>query len=319
MTDDYAYWVNNSYEHFVDIPYTMTVNLEDGSSDTITGNLRGDDDNVWKAGRRNTVSASYSFPASSGGQRDHIDTVSINYPVEVCQGDSVQDWMDQFEIVTGAEGTYEKKIFIGTASRSSDLWEALGYYSKEKVTFLKGSQSGFSVQLSIPSDLSVTFADKKEDMTVIINGEVRDDVELMLSSKFISIGTYNSLTVNDGPQIRPEPIMNVGNTNMVVGESICVNDLLNTNEPNLEFRLSDKDESTEYYDYYAANNILVAKKATESSTAPFSGYVMWDMNGDGIQETRITRSTKIDIYASDDDLPADDQAKVTFKALSRNR
>ncbi len=316
MTDDYKYWVNGNYEHFVNIPYSMTVNLEDGSEDTVTGYLHGDDDNVWKANRRNTVSTLYSFPASSGGQKDYIDTISINYPCEVNQGESVEDWMKQIEIVTGAEGTYETKVFTGTTTRSSDLWEALGYYSKENKIFLKGSQTGFSIQLTIPNDLAVTFADKKADMTVIINGEERDDVELMLTSKFISIGTYNSLTVNDGSEIRPEPIMNVNNTNMVVGESICVNDLLNTNEPNLEFRLSDKDESTEYYDYYADNNILVAKKTTTESTAAFSGYVMWDINGDGIAETKINRSTKIDIYASDDDLPENDQAKVTFRAIN---
>ncbi len=314
MTDEYAYWIGDTYGHYANTPYTLTATLSDGTEDTISGILTGDDSHVWKADRQNTIEASYSFPASTGGMKDVIDTIVINYPTDVRQGDSIDEWKKQFEIITGAEGTYTTKIFAGTEVRSEDLWEAIGYVSAPDV-FLCGSQTGFSVQLRLDDQLSVTFPSDTSSIKVIINGEEVTDAEKMGTTKYLAISAYNCINITEGSRIRPFPVFNIDCLNMVVGESINLSDIITSNVPDLEFRLGEEDQSNEYFDYYAETNKLVTKKAAPTDYRPLQGYVLWDTDGDGIKETKILRSIKLDIYDSEDDLPEDDNARITFKAL----
>ena len=315
-TDDYKYWVNGSYEHFVELPYNLTVTLNDGTTDTVSGTLYGDDNNVWKGDRQNTIEARYSFPAYVEDGSDLIDTVIINYPTDVNEGDSVTYWKNQVEVLTDAGDLLEVTVYPGYSERYNDIWNAYGYGSNKPDVFINGGYSGIDVQLSLPSDLSVRFPEKKSDMTFIINGEVTDDLEILsASTKYISVAQYDRLHVHETQDVHfnPPPVFNADNIVMAVGQTINLNDLLNSQDENLEFMMLEG--TSEYYDYSKETNNLVAKKATPENGSNLYGYVSYDFDGKG--NTRIyTRTIRINIYETEEDMPDVDTCKLTFNVLN---
>ncbi len=318
MTDDTAF---GDDEYFVDIPYTMTVNLADGTKDTVSGSLYGVDSysqkqGAWKANQQNTIEAIYSFSANVADGSDVIDTVIIDYPTEVNEGDSIEDWKKQVKVVTAAGDAVDVTVDVGVSARHDDIWKANGFGNNESPKiFAKDAQSGIQIILRIPEELSVKFKEKSSDITFIVNGKADTDLEISNSATWMMVSKYNTLTVKDtdNAHITPRPMYNIANAVMTVGEAINVNDLLITDENGLEFRLGNEDISTDYYDYYAEENTLVAKKVNNDKSENVDGLLVADFSGNGIKSS-IRVDFRLNIYETEADKPTVGNSTITVNA-----
>ena len=141
-----------------------------------------------------------------------IHEVHITFPTEVPEGTSWEDWRDnQIQIVTdGYDDHYTALIYPTYADSTMGVLNAHGEYFYQVLKdytrlhpcFLKGVQTGISLQLAIDtSEYEDSFMDH---VPVYVNGE-RVTAGVVTFDHNLYIPIPDSLTVTDGKTVEPMP------------------------------------------------------------------------------------------------------------------
>ncbi|MBQ3666047.1 MAG: hypothetical protein II919_08085 [Lachnospiraceae bacterium] len=311
-TDEFDRGTNGVEEHWVQVPYTMTVNLDDETTDTLFGTLEGSEDNVWKADRQNTVEATYNFSAYAEGVSSVIDTVAINFPTDIQEGDDIQAWKDQVEILTGADEVVSVNPRIDFYGQADNVLKPLGYESQKFGLFMKGVQRGFTAEIKIPSNLELTFADT---LTVTVNGDDTFTCEINKTDKNAYISLYDVFDITGDAAIEPAPVVNIANAYMAVGETLNVEELIST-DANVKVALREYSYWNDYYTAYPETNNIYAKQVYSGASGNMIIDVFCDANNDGVYESNVGGYTGVRIYDTPDNIPDLDTMIVTVTEMN---
>ena len=285
----------------IQIPSEFTVNLKDGSTDTVNKTLYGNE-------------LTYYFTASADGESNIIDTILINYPNEVEEGTSVAEWLDNIQIICNAGEVITPEYTITYPSDYAKVLSPLGYSNTDKIgVFISGFQDGLQAELKIPSSVDVTFADK-----VNVKANDGDACQVYVyGSRHIMVYANNSITVkpSETTAVQPKPDYIIKPIRMAVGQTVDLSDYIDCKDKSVEFKfINELYESTLAYD--VENNTLTAKSKTGSSGTVLHPYVLCDADNDGINETMVYEYLNCYIYESEADIPVYDDVKVDITILN---
>ena len=315
---------SNGYDYRNYHPFTLYANTTDGGVDAVM--------NKWENGKINyvedpvtgvygpgdTCTYKYIYYEAKNAAPNPIKEVNMDYPTEVTEGDSVDDWMDKFIVSTSGDDTefLFKKGFTFT-SFAEQTFAAYGYdVDMENPTdtmkaFMKGTVEGPRVDIDLdPDDENNTARFAAEDeLTVNVNGDTNEntDMTVSLDSKFGMFTVPGTITIVDGKAIPVLPRYRVLDFNLAEGEEVDLDDLLVTEDDNIRLILDETQmskELTSYIKYYAEDNILTGKKDSDGSQLTIPLYVAVDGDGDGEADMRVNCNVKKQIYADPADWPA---------------
>lgn len=306
----------------VAIPSKFTVNLSDGSTDTISANLNMNG-NHFNINGDGTYTFSYQFKAL-GEIGTKIDKVFIDFPTEVQEGDSVSKWAEQVKVYASNDLDLS---FTTSQTFSADAFNILAAYGYNNVTtdtfntFVQGVQTGPYFSIDIPEGIDLEFAEK---VTVYVNGSTdRGQIEYKYSDSF-TYGSYNSINISKGNPLADKPEYAFNDFDLVAGETLNVDDLLETDDQRVSvdvvkitsYDFSDSNVPN-YIENDAENRQLIVKQATSGDdevNVQFNIYI--DLNFDDEWDVQYTTIISKPIYASRADVPAKpDEGTYTLKVL----
>ncbi|WP_037292800.1 hypothetical protein, partial [Ruminococcus flavefaciens] len=185
---------------------------------------------------------SYTYPAQSDHAASVIDEIHIDFPTEVEEGTYWNDWVKNIHIYTNGydEGlTFDIRQSFGPDAES--IASPLGYsLDAQKVTvfrFVKGIQNGIVAEIKIPEELKElgdVFADK---ISVYINGEKSTTPGYYESGRVLISAPDTLIVTGDNvPEAMPS-CYSIKPANAVVGDTINLNNLFNSDDPRVSIRM----------------------------------------------------------------------------------
>ncbi len=261
----------------------------------------------------------YTFTRSIGDGPSVIDTVKMDFPTEVTEGDSVDEWMEQFYTGTNADRADRMFLFqkgFSWTSFAEYTFKAYGYHvdpenpTDTMKSFMRGTIDGPKVIIDLNpngDNVEVGFADEA-DMKVYVNGEIDPRTEIHgtwgAGSDYGIFNVPGALTVLDGRAIPPLPKYRVKDFNLVKGKTVYLDELLETEGGSirLEPDLDQMEAITAYVDYDEVENSLFATAAT-SEPLKIPLYITVDGNGDGIVDMRVNENRQKTIFATQGEAP----------------
>lgn len=311
-------------------PFTLYVTDVDGGVQTIINNpVNGKFDYVKNAATGDyeigdTCTYSYTYRTAVGEADTEINRISLDFPTEVKEGDSVDEWMEQFIASTNGDDT--EFIFTPSFVMTSYAEQTLNAYgyklnlsdpTDSMKAFVRGAIDGPSMKIDLVWKDSVKFA-PKDKVNILINGETNANATLdITSSTTATITVPNAVTVLEGKTIPALPAYRLKDFNLAVDETVKLNDLI-TSDGNVKYTVDLKkmNDIAEYVEFNEANNSLTGIKASGELTIPL--YVTVDGDGDGVADMRVNCNISKKVYASASDCPAPDNGEeinVNVKAL----
>ncbi|MBR6718383.1 MAG: hypothetical protein IKI77_08585, partial [Oscillospiraceae bacterium] len=266
----------------------------------------------------------YTYPGQSNHQSGPIDTVYMDFPTEVQEGDNFLQWLEKVHVCT--TGYDEGFAFILKPTYGADaaaVAKAYGYSigtNQQLNYFVKGIQNGLSAEIKIPAALAETgdkFADK---VKLIINGQEGGEI-MRFSSTDIQFTAPDTLTVRTGeaPPVKPE--ISVRQPIAVIGEPIVLEDLLESNTPGVTIRMDSvtfNRNNDEYFTVDLQEGTLTPIKSLDGASPININYTLaYDADGDGLAEYQETGNVWIDkVYEDAADIPEPAKAgKASITAL----
>lgn len=337
---------NFSYNNFH--PFTLYANTVEGDIDVVNGSpLNGYIDYVedsatgeYKPG--DTCTLTYTYYSAIGAAPGIIDTIDMNYPTVVKEGDSVDEWMDEFTAGTnGDDSEFSFKKGFEFTSFAEQTFQAYGYKvniedpTDTMKAFMKGTVNGprLDIDLNPEKDGTAEFA-AVNDITVNVNGETNENTDITIPHKQHAFLTVpNTITIEDGKVIPVLPKYRVKDFNLELEEEVCLDDYLET-EGNIKLILdiSEMEEDQKKYfnsqnfDYDEANNILtlLSDRDKNGNVVLHDGdeirlplYVTIDGDGDGVVDMRVNHTVTEKLYI-DNSAPKPDNGtdiEVYVKAI----
>ena len=319
-------WAYDNYP-----PYTMYVNVVDTESDNddllvepISNNYSNartdyiEDPATGKYEEANTCTLWYTYYDAIGAAESSIDTVNMDFPTEVVEGDSVDAWMDDFYTSTnGDDREFSFKKGFTFTSFAEQTFEAYGYRvdtedpTDTMKSFMKGTVEGprVDIDLNPEGDGFARFV-SRDQLTVNVNGEQNENTYVyMVTDQLAYFTVPGSITILDGKAIPELPKYRTKDFKLAVDEEVDLDDYLETDGYGIKYvldmtRLDDslKDPNSPVIDYDKEKNILVAKKETdEEILLPL--YVEVDGNGDGEADMRVNCNVRKRVYEDLSDCP----------------
>lgn len=303
-------------KYSVGIPAKFTVNLADGTTETISDNINCNL-NHFAINDDDTLTFSYKYPAL-GEVGTTIDKVFIDFPTEVREGDSIEDWNKKVRVYAGDGLDLD---FSSQQSFSADGFNILQAYGYNNVTaetmnvFVKGVQIGPYLSIEIPEGIDLEFADS---ISVYVNGEKgKGQVEYKYSDSF-TFGAYNTINIDGGTPLAIMPEYSVKDYDFVAGKTINVSDLLEAEDERVTLEYNKvssynmNDETlAQHFTADAENNSFKLLQATDNTiTVYLTAYI--DLNGDGKWDVKQSHNKSDKIYASQADVPAKETVSGQF-------
>ena len=311
-------------------PFTLYVNTVDGEGETISNNLAyGRFDYIenpvtgeYEVGE--TCTFSYTYTSAIGAAPGTIDEVSMDFPTEVAEGESVDEWLEQFLVRTNGDDSefLFRKGFVFTPF-AVQTFKAYGYNvssldpTDTMKAFVKGTIEGPKVDIDLDpngDNVGVQFADA-DDVDLYINGETGQDVYKIVNRTSGTFVAFNALNVLDGTAIPVLPKYRVKDFNLAVDEDVKLDDLLET-EGNIRLicdmsraeLIPGWDWDDPFFEYDEVKNILTGVRiSNDELTIPL--YIAVDGNGDGVVDMRVNENRSKKIYAKASDCPPVDNGK----------
>ena len=287
----------------IEIPSEFTVNLKDGSTDTVNKTLYGNE-------------LTYYFRATAEGESNIIDTIMINYPDEIAEGTSISDWEKDIQIVCTASDIVNASYNMTFEKNASEIMSAYGLTSYDKTgVFISGVQNGVSAVLTVPKESDIEFA---STVKVIVNDKNTYNIS-RYSSKEIQIYTNNTFTVKpvENAVIQPAPDFIVQPVNIAVGQTVDLSDYVECKDKSVGLKFL-YEVSDSGFTVDTENNTLTAVKQFSSSgydTTVLSPYISVDMDGDGNNETFLRAVMPVTIYKNAEDISTDNNVTVNINIL----
>ena len=297
--------------------FSLAAEQPDGSVDLISDSMlqydyaRQDyDEETGKDLERFTFR--YTYPAQSDHQTGLIDTVYMDFPTEVTEGENFLRWLDKVHVyTTGYDEGFE---FILTPTYDADAAAAAKAYgyniaaNKQLNYFVRGVQNGLSAEIKIPAALAETGDQFAEKVKLIVNGHEGGEI-LRYGSAHILFTAPDTLTVKTGAAPPAKPEYAVKQPNAVINEPIVLEDLLVSNAPGVSLRMSsisfDRDND-EYFTCDLKEGTLTPIKSLEGTHSRiYINYTLeYDSDGDGLAEYQETGSISISkVYENAADIP----------------
>ena len=287
----------------IEIPSEFTVNLKDGSTDTVKQTLYGKE-------------LTYYFRATADGESNIIDTIMINYPDEIAEGTSIPDWKNDIQIVCNASDIVKASYNMTFEKNASEIMSAYGLTSNDKTgIFISGVQNGVGAVLNLPETSDIEFA---STVKVIVNDRNTYNIS-RYSSKEIQVYTNNTFTVKPAENvvIQPAPDFIVKPVNIAVGQTVDLADYVECKDKSVGLKfLSEVSDGRFTLD--TENNTFTAVNQFNSSghdTTTLNPYISVDMDGDGNNETFLKAVMTVTIYKNAGDIPTDNNVNLTVNIL----
>ena len=303
----------------VDFHFTIEAELADGNLDTISeiANLSLNCLSYRKWDGENgdgKYVLRYKFNGSVGGASSVVDKIYLEFPTEVYEGDSVNEWMEKVHIYTNGDNEqFNMKAYASYGAYAYEIIEAYGDHrlidANEFSVFVPGVQTGLMASVMIPMSLDADFPEDKNDITVYVNGEPTGGVYYKTTHSII-VNAFDTYAVQPAKAPEPMPQYSIKDYNLVVGQTVDVSDLLVCDDPRVTISLDtvrcSYDNGETYYTYDLDRGTITAVKLPPNSNYYPYVYVRvdFDANGDGRPEYfRTTGGEKI-IYANASAVPA---------------
>ncbi len=254
----------------------------------------------------------YTYPGQSNHQSGPIDTVYMDFPTEVQEGDNFLQWLEKAHVyTTGYDEGFEFILKPTYGADADAIAKAYGYSigtNQQLNYFVRGVQDGLSAEIKIPAALAETgdkFADK---VKLIINGHEGGEI-MRFSSTDMQFIAQNTLTVRTGEAPPVKPVISVRQPVAVIGEPIVLEDLLESNAPGVTIRMDsisfDRNDD-EYFTVDLQEGTLTPIKSLDGTNSwIYINYTLaYDADGDGLAEYQETGNVWIkQVYESAADIP----------------
>ena len=259
----------------------------------------------------------YSYPALTDHDATTIDTVYVDFPTEVREGDNFLKWLEDVNVYTnGYNEGLNIEITPLYGEDAIDIAGAYGYpisvLSKQLNYFVKGVQTGVKVKIVVPDELTKlgdVFADK---VAVCVNGKESTYTTGQYNKSSIELLESDTLTVLDGeaPPVMPDYYMD-SDVEAVVGETIRLKDHIHSDDPRMDVVLksvavSGEDEKDYCTMDYDNSTVTPSKEYGSGNSTIMTIYydVVFDADGDGYPECQLENHYSFEkIYADRSDVP----------------
>ncbi|MBQ6116098.1 MAG: leucine-rich repeat domain-containing protein, partial [Oscillospiraceae bacterium] len=297
----YTYYVvvapDAGYRVDKDASFAINATTADGSVDVTSGTVQhyyykdyGKDDNgnhVFK----------YTFKAISGGAEQTINKIYMDFPTQVMEGESVDEWLQNVRYYTNGDDSVmsveNADLFINVDGVER-LWTYGNLDLTKTRTFLPGVQTGFQIMLTLPNDLQVWFPTEANAIELYVNGVLTDHVSAITSKGVWAIASESLTVVPYGQpgvekRVPSMPVYALNGFNLIEeGELVYVEDLLNCGDPRAYIRYVGAEGDAAGLVYYdAEENYLEIPQIfgePDSRNVKLSFEVCFDYDGDGLPE-----------------------------------
>ncbi|MBQ6116850.1 MAG: leucine-rich repeat domain-containing protein, partial [Oscillospiraceae bacterium] len=291
---------DNGYSSVHNPEYVISAIQADGSVEVRSGNKF----NAY--GEFGDVSGGlefkYMYKAISGGAATVINKIYLDFPTQVKEGDSVDEWMQNVRFYTNGDDSVMEVMLYEVFYNILGMQRGSTYGDKVNVdtlhTFLPGVQTGFQIQLGLPTGMNVAFPTETDAIEIYVNGELHDTTTAVMDKLVWAIAA-NSIEVLpctvEGVEkhVDPMPVYSLNGFDILDGEPVYVEDLLNSNDPRLTLQLvgiSGTNGSEEYV-YYDADQGCFGTDYGQTygpeDPVTLTFNVLFDSDCDGIPEVVV--------------------------------
>ncbi|MBQ6115700.1 MAG: hypothetical protein IJL08_00065, partial [Oscillospiraceae bacterium] len=319
----HAYTINvvvepkDGYRAEGEIPFIINLTEADGTVLTRTGTTRDYLYSDYEPGGTNRHIFKHTFRAISGGSASVINKIYLDFPTEVMEGESVDEWLQQVRIYTNGDDSVltvrESEVFADIHGVDRLRTYGANLQTAEVHTFLPGVQTGFRFYLELPTGLNVNFPTETDAVSIYVNGELKGTATAM-TGKLLWAAAYDSIEVVPCTEPGVEkhvpamPVYSLNYFELYDWVPVSVEDLLNCSEPDVTLQYAgatnaDGSESP-YVGYDPEENTIYGDAGQEIIDDPVTLHfnVLYDSDCDGVPEFVVEETVKKYVFNDHEDV-----------------